>query len=439
MPREIQNALQNLAELLLDAVIVVNTCGQVVYTNAACEAVFGYTPEELQGRRLFDFVYPEDQVRTWEESLVVMSGLPRVGFENRYIRKDGSLVHIMWSARWDHERQLRIGVARDITAKKRAAAIQIAGYEIASVAHSTDSVSDLLKEVHRVIAQLLPVAGFAVVELDSLRRPHVLYQKDMTFDSTFILSPVLVRLLRQALHQQRALVLPQAQDTASGTDSSLMVVPLSNIGLSETALVIRSPSRMRYELEDEDLLQFISAQVAMAIEKRRLLDDLIRSARYDELTGLPNRKACFERLGSILAQCQRQQTRAALLYLDLNGFKRINDTYGHVMGDELLRQVAMRLKGAVRSEDAAARLGGDEFVILLPHVTHYGDASAVAEKVGSACGEPINIGEHIFNIGVSIGIALYPDHGIDPTQLMGHADRAMYAEKRFNQEICQLR
>lgn len=430
MPQEIQNALHNLAELLLDAVVVVNMGGQVVYANAACESVFGYKAEELQGRRLFDFLYPEDQVRTLEESLVVMSGLPRVGFENRYIRKDGSLVHIMWSARWDSERQLRIGVARDITAKKRATAMQMAGYQIAAIAHSIDSVGNLLKEVHRVIAHLLPVAGFAVVESDSSHQIHVLYQESMTFDPPVMLSSMLARLFRQAPCQQQTLVLPLPQDTASGTDVSLVVVPLPTNGLSETALAIRVPCGMQYELADVDLLQFISVQVAMALEKRKLLDELTRSAHYDELTDLPNRKACFERLGSILAQCQRQQTRAALLYLDLNGFKRINDTYGHVLGDELLRHVAMRLKGAVRSEDTAARLGGDEFVILLPHVAHYDDASSVAAKVRSACNEPIKIGEHILSIGVSIGIALYPDHGIDPMQLMKHADQTMYSEKR---------
>src|SRR5690606_19377541 len=126
--------LPNFLDLLLDTVFVVDMQGKLVYVSAACERLLGYTPQELIGRSMLDLIVPEDRERTLREAALVMSGLPRIGFENRYIRKDGSWVHIMWSARVSESDQLRVGVARDVTERRRLEAVQSAIYAISESA-----------------------------------------------------------------------------------------------------------------------------------------------------------------------------------------------------------------------------------------------------------------------------------------------------------------
>ena len=120
----------------------------------------------------------------------------------------------------------------------------------------------------------------------------------------------------------------------------------------------------------------------------------------------------------------------ALLYVDLDHFKQVNDTYGHAVGDLLLQAVANRLKGCVRETDSVARIGGDEFVVLLDSVQEPDDAGIVSDKIRYVLNQPLRLDGHSLSILPSIGIALYPEHGSEETQLFKHADEAMYAVKR---------
>ncbi|MEI8187234.1 MAG: diguanylate cyclase [Chlorobiaceae bacterium] len=153
-------------------------------------------------------------------------------------------------------------------------------------------------------------------------------------------------------------------------------------------------------------------------------------AMHDSLTGLPNRRLLSERISLTLAQCQRNNIRAALMIFDLDQFKPVNDTLGHAIGDALLQQVAARSQVTLlRSGDSIARIGGDEFVILLPQISEVSNAEAIAEKIRLAMYKPFDIEGHIINISCSIGIAVFPDHGRDEIRLMRHADEAMYLSK----------
>ncbi|MCX8085279.1 MAG: EAL domain-containing protein [Rhodocyclaceae bacterium] len=153
-------------------------------------------------------------------------------------------------------------------------------------------------------------------------------------------------------------------------------------------------------------------------------------AHHDALTGLPNRALLTDRLEQALAQATRSADRVAVMFLDLDRFKSINDTLGHEVGDELLKEIAQRLKGAVRAADTVARLGGDEFVVLLQDITDPEDAARVAEKIIAAFAPPVKIGPHELRSSTSIGIALFPEDGEDAYTLMRHADTAMYQAKR---------
>ncbi|MCP1726744.1 diguanylate cyclase (GGDEF)-like protein [Natronospira proteinivora] len=164
-------------------------------------------------------------------------------------------------------------------------------------------------------------------------------------------------------------------------------------------------------------------------EARDAAEKIERLAHYDELTGLPNRSLWLECTRSALESARRHEDSLAVMFLDLDEFKTINDSLGHSVGDLLLTAIAERLRDSIRSEDILARLGGDEFVLLLPRLKEQGSAQLVAEKMMASLSEPVAIGGHELKLTASIGIALYPNHGDSVEALLQHADTAMYRAK----------
>ena len=161
-------------------------------------------------------------------------------------------------------------------------------------------------------------------------------------------------------------------------------------------------------------------------------------ASHDFLTGLPNRALLTDRLAQAMTLAQRHGRRVALLYLDLDHFKNINDSMGHLVGDRLLQKAAKRLLENVRQSDTVCRQGGDEFVVLLAEVEAAKDASLLAEKLIAALAEPYFIGEHRLHVTLSIGISLFPDDGKDVETMVRNADTAMYHAKRNGRNNFQL-
>jgi diguanylate cyclase (GGDEF)-like protein len=153
-------------------------------------------------------------------------------------------------------------------------------------------------------------------------------------------------------------------------------------------------------------------------------------ALHDTLTGLPNRRLLFDRLSLSIAHARRNKCAMAVMYLDLDGFKQINDTLGHGAGDTLLRMVADRLVAAVRQEDTAARMGGDEFVIALWELSHADDVVKLVSKVIRAVSQPYSIQGRVVRITASVGVGIYPAHGEEVEMLMKSADLALYEAKR---------
>ncbi|MDN6318536.1 MAG: EAL domain-containing protein [Marinobacter sp.] len=166
--------------------------------------------------------------------------------------------------------------------------------------------------------------------------------------------------------------------------------------------------------------------------------ELHRLAFYDPLTGLANRQLFRDRLNSVVRRSRRSGESAALMFLDLDGFKRINDTLGHDAGDELLRQVAQWLEGCLREEDSVARLGGDEFVVLLPKISGTDAAGKVAENILRRLCQRIRLSDHEVGITVSIGITMIPHDSEDPGALMKFADLAMYRAKEMGRNTYQF-
>ncbi|MBF0568033.1 MAG: diguanylate cyclase [Nitrospirae bacterium] len=179
----------------------------------------------------------------------------------------------------------------------------------------------------------------------------------------------------------------------------------------------------------DDFLHAIADTLAGIIERRRVQRRLRHMALYDNLTGIPNRTMFFDRLAQSISLAKRNNRMLALFYLDLDKFKRINDTLGHDAGDELLKETARRLTSCLRESDTAARMGGDEFTVILTEVTSEKDAAAVAGKIIETLQAPVELKGYLCPIGTSIGISMYPTSATEAGALIKKADMAMYAAK----------
>ncbi len=165
---------------------------------------------------------------------------------------------------------------------------------------------------------------------------------------------------------------------------------------------------------------------------------LSHNAHHDNVTGLANRVLLTERMDHAVSLSARHDRLCAVLYIDLDGFKPINDQYGHHIGDELLQAVAARMLSAVRKTDTVARIGGDEFAILLSEIKDKTDAMLIGEKVMSRVYEPVSTSKGDVTVGASIGVALFPENGTTPDALLEYADRQMYGNKRIHKEKLNL-
>ena len=159
-------------------------------------------------------------------------------------------------------------------------------------------------------------------------------------------------------------------------------------------------------------------------------DQLERIAHYDILTNLPNRSLLSDRLSQAMLQCRRRKQSLAVVFLDLDHFKDVNDAHGHEVGDELLIALSARMKEALREGDSLARFGGDEFVAVLADLINVEDCEPVLERLLLAASEPVTVGDQVLNVSASLGVTFYPQDSVDADQLLRHADQAMYAAKQ---------
>ncbi len=189
--------------------------------------------------------------------------------------------------------------------------------------------------------------------------------------------------------------------------------------------------------EQGALLRMVGTQVDIT-EQKTNEESIHHRAQHDALTGLPNRTLLTDRLRQAIIKAKRDTACLALMYLDLDKFKPVNDTYGHPTGDLLLKEVAARMQKCLRESDTVARIGGDEFVVLLPAITAQQDARLIGEQLRSALSKPFDIAGHRLHISASIGIAVYPVHGNNETALSTNADKAMYRAKENGRNAVEI-
>ncbi|GJQ49618.1 MAG: GGDEF domain-containing protein [Candidatus Kuenenia stuttgartiensis] len=193
-----------------------------------------------------------------------------------------------------------------------------------------------------------------------------------------------------------------------------------------------------YSGKDIQLLERIAILYAIAVQHLWTQEVITHMAYFDEITNFPNRRLFNDRLYVAISNANRYRQRLAVMFLDLDGFKEVNDAFGHQTGDQLLREIAYRLNQTVRKSDTIARMGGDEFTVLLTQVEHESNIISVADKILEAVRQPVVLDGNTISITISIGIAQYPDNGKDVNTLLKSADIALYRAKESGKNNYQF-
>lgn len=402
-------------------IFVSDIAGACVYTNLAYQEISGLSLEETLGTKWSMAVHLEDRDRVLAEWHDAVQDAEAFQSEARFVRADGSLVWTRLNAGAIHDSGLRslgrVQIVEDITERRAVEqALRIAEqalFEEKEHAQVTlKSIGDgvVTTDLHCKVTYMNPVAetmtGWSLEEAQGLPLGQVF--------------TIIDGKTRQS-----------AQNPAEQAISEDRTVELA----AHAILVRRDGSESAIE-DSAAPIHDRSGRVAGAVivfhdvsKSQAMAHKMTHLAQHDFLTGLPNRVLLTERLSRAIGQAERHHKQVALLFLDLDFFKHINDSLGHAVGDRLLQSVARRLEGCVRNTDTVCRQGGDEFVILLAEIEDAQDAAHVANKLLCALNEPHQIDEHTLHASLSIGISVYPDDGTDADAVMQNADTAMYHAK----------
>lgn len=419
-------------DLLLDMLCVVDAQGHFLYVSSSVEQILGYQRAELLGRSFRDFVWPEDLARTLAGAAQVMQGEQLTHFENRYRHKAGHPVYLSWSARWSEKDQVRVALARDISELRRSSIRQQAMLAIAQLCLSGAEPEQLYPALASLLASTMSVQQLLIVQRE---RPaggwHCRFVQRFASEQPFAVAEPLVapgadlNLLTE--------LWPDDAKPAQCLDwqPGWITLVVLNSATADVVLAVQADNNFPSQRGDEQaaLLQYAARQLSAALERHQLLHQLTQQALYDSLTGLANRNLLTDRLQQACTRSGRDGQLFALIFVDLDNFKTINDRLGHQSGDQVLQIVAQRLRKVLRRSDTVARFGGDEFVVLLEPISTAQDAWHIADKIRQVLALPVELSGQPWPVSASIGLALYPEHGHDSSHLMMMADGAMYQAK----------
>jgi diguanylate cyclase (GGDEF)-like protein/PAS domain S-box-containing protein len=458
---------QRTLESALECIVSIDGTGHIVEFNHMAEEVFGYTRAHVLGQRLFDVLLPPRVSNGYEVSIErLLSPDDRQSMlgqriETVALRSDGGTVpvELMMQRITESDPPLFTAFLRDITERKAAEGRILrmnrlcrALSHMSALIMRTRDRGALFGGICRIAQQHGGLSGAWVGLVDSdtqtLRveahaggEPMDSAEMPINVDGAKGQVP-----LGSAVQERRIVVwndvrsdtvaLPWQKRHRSSGVRALAVLPLTVAGDVIGVFVLEAPDPGYFDEDVEELLREMSDELSHALDRLRLEQKhqeaerrLAHLAHYDQLTSLPNRGLYYERLSHGIAQAARNDWTLAVIFLDLDRFKTVNETMGHSVGDSLLHQVATRLLECVRAEDTVSRLGGDEFGIVLGRLTDADDAGLVAAKLLKQMKEPYQIDGFDVVISASVGISLYPQDGDNADILMRNAGVAMYNAK----------
>jgi diguanylate cyclase (GGDEF)-like protein/PAS domain S-box-containing protein len=398
--------------------IGVVTCspeGRVIAANPTFCTMLGYDEDELQSRLFFDISHPEDIAANHTRLAELADGTrDRFSGATRYRTKDGSDVwaHLTVTAVRHPGGTLNFAVAvtEDITERKRLEDHMRLAATVFENSGEGLFVTDAASRIVQVNAAFTEITGYPPEEVLG-RTPSLLASGRH--------APEFFARLRETLAQAGKW---QGEIWDRRKDGE-MFAGWQNIAAVRDA---------------EGKITNYVAVISDITSRKQVEERLSYAANHDPLTRLPNRTLFHERLGRAMARAQRNQTLVALLFIDLDRFKQVNDSMGHLAGDLLLQQVAERLSGCTRQGDTVARLAGDEFTVILEDVEQPRDAAIVAHKILHRLAESFDLAGTRAQISSSIGVAIYPADGQDAQTLIRLADESMYQAKHMGRNRCQF-
>jgi len=397
-----------------DAIIGKSIDGIITSWNPGAQAIFGYSPVEMIGQSIYTLI-PLDR-RSEEDAIVtkLRRGERVTHFETQRVHKDGRLLDVSVTVSPIHDEHGKLlgasKIARNITAQK---AVQARLQLISKVfIHTGEGV--VITDPQGIILEV----NEAFTRITGYDYGDVIGEHPRMFRSS-----------RQGPEVYASMWLAlQTTGHAQGEVWSRRKDGEAYAGLLTVSAVH----------DDEGSLKHYIGLFADITPLRTQQERLEHVAHFDALTDLPNRLLLADRLKQAMVMARRHEQSLAVLYLDLDGFKYVNDRYGHNVGDELLIALSHRMKQALREVDTLARMGGDEFVAVLVDVKTMQDCVRMVERILRACAEPVLVEGKVLQISASMGITLYPQDDVDADQLMRHADQAMYEAKQAGKNRYQL-
>ena len=392
-----------------------------VMVNPALLAISGYSEQEIRSLEIVDLAHPDQRARLLQR-FMASHGAATLHLEFQLLNKQGQ-------SRW----------------------VELSAAPL--VLHGQPSTAGTISDIseRREIAEALRVSE-AQHRLLADNAADVIWTMDLQGRLTYI-SPSVEKLrgyfVDEALRQPMAQVMTPASAALAGNAVGRIIAaieahqPVSDFR-GELEQRCKDGSTVWTEVSISAMCNATGDYIGLLgitrdIRERKETEQRLRKmAQYDLLTGLPNRALFSDRLRLAFADRRRTGKRLALMFIDLDKFKPINDTLGHAVGDLVLKDVAQRMTACVRESDTVARIGGDEFVVLLRSVDHENNALQVAEKLRHALAQPFALAGQLLSVSASIGVALCPDHGSDEIELSRNADLAMYEAKKYGRDTVRM-
>jgi diguanylate cyclase (GGDEF)-like protein/PAS domain S-box-containing protein len=416
---------------VVDAVIATDSAERITYLNPAAESMTGWRSTEAVGRQLTTIFFLIDR----DTDKVIEKPLDRTGGHASLVNRRGLQVEIEYSAVAMRDENARfLGAVVVFRALRHAAELALQTSNESLLANA----DALFEEKERAQVTLNSI-GDAVITTNFSGRVNYLniVAEKMTgwtqSDASSNAVDAIFRLVDATTREKIACPTVRAIIENHRVSLDAVCVLIRRDGGDIAVEVSAAPIHDRHGGVIGAVM--VAHDVTAA---REFSQKLARLALHDSLTDLPNRALFSDRLELAMVNARENGGYAALLYVDLDRFKHINDSLGHAMGDRLLQTVARKLLGCVRSSDTVSRQGGDEFVILLADIVQIEDATLCAEKILTALDAPYRIGEHELRLTASIGVAIFPDDAVESDALIRCADFAMYQAKYNGRNNCRF-
>jgi len=459
--RDSESRYRSVIAVMAEGVFLRDNEGRIVDCNASAERIIGRSFEQMRGNFYFDPSWQairEDGSKFPDEerpaNAVLRSGQPQSSVVMGMRKPDGTVLWLATNAQplFEGSETAPAGVVStisDITQRKQAEMRQIMEHKVTRLLSEAISLEESLAGILQTIGETLGCACGSCWLWDDEKQERV------CAESWGVRSPEIAEFLALNSRPRQRRRAPGGLRNRVWDDGEPVWIPdviqdttfqrapqAAKAGLHGAfAFPLRFGDEILGVMEffsrytrptDEVLLlssRSIGSQVGQFLARRKAEERVLRLAHFDDLTGLPNRSTFNQRLHHALAQAQRHTKPLAVLFIDLDRFKIINDTLGHDAGDRVLRQVARRFGECLRESDTVARLGGDEFVVLIEELPDPVHVTAIAQKILAAVAAPFVLEAQEFQITASIGISTYPDDSVDMQNLLKNADIAMYRAK----------